>query len=650
MSFTEEQDSWFAIVRDEVTHRNTEVISFSEAQDELLPTPADRELYGLWSRSEFATSLQKILSFSREFFVDFVENHNFFSYRHKDQDLFSKWSSQIRNSAPEWIPLGWTDDRLYRLEPAIDELPDPWNELPEGRYNQDHAVSHTLGLVGAKLTHAQTPSKSTDAPESNEQQQVMFLQLGNVRFHEIYGASDRNPSDDSKIHDDGYWISSGFALVARIAPSGRKDSLWLVFNTFPNFDDEDCSPHKIEATSPEWGMMRGSSYKPFSCAKISGPSMFTGRDWTTPFGWEDEIETPIKLVPLVRLPAASSLTFPATRSFTPEQESQFATVKARLDEEKKDSCTHAALETVLPAQQDQCLFYHWIQQQADERWQSVKTALSKLSVPDARNEICKILPDHSERLSYLDWAGFRLSQLMEQDLFIRILEQLNFFSTQREDMIEYGRWMARYKYGNHGRPRIPLGSDDEAFFHLQPSFHEICSDEHYRVNLDAFSRAYEDNFWHSSASVKGANDGFLEVHPSVQETAQISKKNRKWWSTFPSRPNNDDWEAFVAWVDTGLVVVARLAPSGKAESLWLVHNKFPLVENGMTRREAEQVPRQNRRPPKPRKTFSFARLGGPALLTGRDLDTLFKLEDAVDGPIEVTAFSKRILTVDGWKG
>ncbi|KAK8191498.1 hypothetical protein IWZ00DRAFT_530801 [Phyllosticta capitalensis] len=523
MSFTEEQDSWFAIVRDEVTHRNTEVISFSEAQDELLPTPADRELYGLWSRSEFATSLQKILSFSREFFVDFVENHNFFSYRHKDQDLFSKWSSQIRNSAPEWIPLGWTDDRLYRLEPAIDELPDPWNELPEGRYNQDHAVSHTLGLVGAKLTHAQTPSKSTDAPESNEQQQVMFLQLGNVRFHEIYGASDRNPSDDSKIHDDGYWISSGFALVARIAPSGRKDSLWLVFNTFPNFDDEDCSPHKIEATSPEWGMMRGSSYKPFSCAKISGPSMFTGRDWTTPFGWEDEIETPIKLVPLVRLPAASSLTFPATRSFTPEQESQFATVKARLDEEKKDSCTHAALETVLPAQQDQCLFYHWIQQQADERWQSVKTALSKLSIPDARNEICKILPDHSERLSYLDWAGFRLSQLMEQDLFIRILEQLNFFSTQREDMIEYGRWMARYKYGNHGRPRIPIGSDDEAFFHLQPSFHEICSDEHYRVNLDAFSRAYEDNFWHSSASVRGANDGFLEVHPTVQSESSSTQ-------------------------------------------------------------------------------------------------------------------------------
>lgn len=45
----------------------------------------------------------------------------------------------------------------------------------------------------------------------------------------------------------------------------------------------------------------------------------------------------------------------------------------------------------------------------------------------------------------------------------------------------------------------------------------------------------------------------------------------------------------------------------------------------MTRREAEQVPRQNRRPPKPRKTFSFARLGGPALLTGRDLASSWKM-------------------------
>ncbi|KAK8191499.1 hypothetical protein HDK77DRAFT_73206 [Phyllosticta capitalensis] len=282
--------------------------SYREALCRLLPVVSERVAYRDWSRAQIFTNSGFYL-ISRDFFVEMVENLNFFSPGDRATD-YCKWQtgSLMVKDSPR-VPLGSTTNALYRLEPDVYSL------LATKRPDVNIPLLKNYCFLGIKTKPSPRSQSQREANKSGKahyssnsddpENGFMFHQLGEVTTWPIRkGAA--IPANDSPIHDED-WKPTGYVLVARLNTSGRAESLYLIFNTWPFVEE---IGERVEVKDPDWGHL---PYEPNSCEHMSfarlycsKSSLLSDRDYSTPFEWgfEDADEEaaskgPVELVRLV---------------------------------------------------------------------------------------------------------------------------------------------------------------------------------------------------------------------------------------------------------------------------------------------------------------------------------------------------------------
>ncbi|KAK8161596.1 hypothetical protein IWX90DRAFT_506344 [Phyllosticta citrichinensis] len=247
-------------------------------------------------------------------------------------------------------------------------------------------------------------------------------------------------------------------------------------------------------------------------------------------------------------------------------------------------------------------------------------------------------PDRGEREAYTRYVLFEKSGAdlascytsMGQDAFVRTVENINFFSPANPDL--YGALQDGVNQADV--PWIPLGYTTNALYRLHPSFYGLIP--------------------HQNATDVSENYSFLGVNTNTPEPAgnrrrpqlsvmstdlaesddsevngfeahQLDELMSWLWIKTEGRPfdNSPIHRSPEEWVKTGFFVVARLT-SGVAERLYLIMDKFPEMDDDsrppLDHKDWGCLPKEGRE-----KRFTYARLKGPPLLSGRDYNTRFRL-------------------------
>ncbi|OJD30408.1 uncharacterized protein BKCO1_610005 [Diplodia corticola] len=230
-------------------------------------------------------------------FVAHVDGMNF--HNMQDADLLIDW--QIRDVRP-WLPLGRTSDGTgYRL------LPKAYGLLPHDQLFNAESTPYELlppCFLGVNLTvQPREPSRPANRREANLSEESTrtaesddnppgfeFQQLGELQY---YVAALPDTIEDAA---EGLWEPTGYYVVARIAPTGCIDGLYVLFDMFPVEDE--YTGIRSQITGDEWGYMEPSDEQ-FTCARIGNRlgEMRFGKELL----WTERVRHPVELVRVVRM-------------------------------------------------------------------------------------------------------------------------------------------------------------------------------------------------------------------------------------------------------------------------------------------------------------------------------------------------------------
>ncbi|KAK8228633.1 hypothetical protein BKA81DRAFT_345772 [Phyllosticta paracitricarpa] len=267
-----------------------------EILHQFVPDPVERKAYldevtlGQ-SGKDLKSSYMPI---TRDFFVRTFDNIRFFSFETCHE--YAQLNIGINKNAVPWVPLGFTENALYRLHPEFDGL------LPHRESTRQSVPVPFLGVntnvappTGTRRNQ-QLSEASMDSAESDDVGNNCFVahQLGELMY---MSRSEKNlhPSEEGdKYRDEDYWNQTGFFVVAQLSSSGIAERLYLVMDSFPQRDDGS----RPLLDHDDWGYLPSEPLsKQFSCAKLKGPPfLLTGRSFDTPFALESVREDPVELV------------------------------------------------------------------------------------------------------------------------------------------------------------------------------------------------------------------------------------------------------------------------------------------------------------------------------------------------------------------
>ncbi|KAL1614616.1 hypothetical protein SLS54_009586 [Diplodia seriata] len=222
---------------------------------------------------------------SPEEFVAHVDGMNF--HNMQDADLLIDW--QIRDVRP-WLPLGHTSDGTgYRL------LPKAYGLLPHDQLFNKESTPYKLlppCFLGVNLTvQPREPSRTANRRDESDDNPpgFEFQQLGVLQ----YCVGDL--PDTMQEAAEGEWEPTGYYVVARIAPSGCIDGLYVLFDMFP---EDEYTGIRSQITRDIWGYMEPSNEK-FTCARIGNRlgEMRFGKELL----WTERVRHPVELVRVVRM-------------------------------------------------------------------------------------------------------------------------------------------------------------------------------------------------------------------------------------------------------------------------------------------------------------------------------------------------------------
>ncbi|KAL2133105.1 hypothetical protein VTI74DRAFT_2936 [Chaetomium olivicolor] len=138
------------------------------------------------------------------------------------------------------IKIGFDGDILYRL------VPEPFGLQAHPRdgggvTGRPMLGSHFLGVNStvqpkgpagpASRREANLSEISTNSGESEDANApgFIFFQLGDLQYAKIPAGQHGWPENALSLE----WESTGFNLVARLGPTGRVESIWAIYNMFP---------------------------------------------------------------------------------------------------------------------------------------------------------------------------------------------------------------------------------------------------------------------------------------------------------------------------------------------------------------------------------------------------------------------------------
>ncbi|KAK8161598.1 hypothetical protein IWX90DRAFT_274574 [Phyllosticta citrichinensis] len=225
---------------------------------------------------------------------------------------------------------------------------------------------------------------------------------------------------------------------------------------------------------------------------------------------------------------------------------------------------------------------------------------------------------------------------MPRDLFISTVEQLNFFF--QGDGKRYSKWLGGTEQYNV--PMIPLRSTENALYRLLSELYSLQSRNQESVKLPGVK---DYCFLGVNANVKPAfpptrnrrHENLSEMSTQSAESDDSGNgfmfHQRVNLMTWPidkgSDPPAEDSPIYAKeWISTGYFVVARLTTSVYADSLYLIQNTWPEIEDGVGRYEVSctnwgYLPFE----PRGNDHMSFAKLRtGSSLLSDRNYNTLFE--------------------------
>ncbi|KAL1633538.1 hypothetical protein SLS58_011053 [Diplodia intermedia] len=196
-----------------------------------------------------------------------------------------------------WLPLGRTSDGTgYRL------LPKAYGLLPHDQLFNKESTPYKLlppCFLGVNLTvQPREPSRPANRREANlseastrtaESAGFEFQQLGVLQYYV------GDLPDTMKEAAEGGWEPTGYYVVARIAPSGCIDGLYVLFDMFPVEDE--YTGIRSQITGDTWGYMEPSDEQ-FTCARIGNRlgEMHFGKELL----WTERVRHPVELVRVVR--------------------------------------------------------------------------------------------------------------------------------------------------------------------------------------------------------------------------------------------------------------------------------------------------------------------------------------------------------------
>lgn len=274
------------------------IFSLADYDKELrkwFPHEQDRKAYERWCMKRFDDQ-QKAGSkpISRQELINMVDEGNFATRSDADKLI----NGMVRDVRP-WLPLGYdasgTYYRLatnpYTLRPQRTKLPLTDREilplcfLGVNTTIQPREPAHPLNRRKANLSEESTRSAESDDVSSPG---FEFHQLGELEF---YPDSEEFPGTEKEAAE-GYWAPTGYSVVARIASNGHIHGLYVIYNMFPNVDDQSCR------STTKWGAMPPSNQE-FTCARIG--DKLGGMGWNKQIQWKEMVTIPVELVRVVRM-------------------------------------------------------------------------------------------------------------------------------------------------------------------------------------------------------------------------------------------------------------------------------------------------------------------------------------------------------------
>ncbi|KAL2130039.1 hypothetical protein VTI74DRAFT_6968 [Chaetomium olivicolor] len=137
-------------------------------------------------------------------------------------------------------------------------------------------------------------SEDADAPG------FVFFQLGDLQYATLPAGQHGWPDNDTIRRLD--WESTGFNLFARLGPTCRVESIWAIYNMFP---EDEMNWWRNPVSHKRWGIPPTPAGKEeeeeeeqFSVAKVGNRLSDFGEDYHVV--WTDKIEHPVELVGVVR--------------------------------------------------------------------------------------------------------------------------------------------------------------------------------------------------------------------------------------------------------------------------------------------------------------------------------------------------------------
>ncbi|KAK7538659.1 uncharacterized protein J3D65DRAFT_339508 [Phyllosticta citribraziliensis] len=277
-----------------------------QALKEVEPDRGERDAYTRYVLFEMSgTNLASCYtSMGRDAFVHTVENINLFSPT--NPDLYGALQDGVNQIDVPWIPLGYTSNALYRLHHNFYGLIPHQNATDVSEDYSFLGVNTNTPEPAGNRRRPQLSAMSTDLAESDDNEVNGFSahQLGELMSCPWVKTEGR-PSDNCPVHrKPEEWVKTGFFVVARLTSSGVAECLCLIMDGFPEMDDGSRPPldHK------DWGCLpKEGREKRFTCARMKGPPLLSGRGYNTRFQLEQEIEKPVELVHLKKNPTGKGL-------------------------------------------------------------------------------------------------------------------------------------------------------------------------------------------------------------------------------------------------------------------------------------------------------------------------------------------------------
>lgn len=261
------------------------------------PDRADRRAFNAWLDAR----RRPLFSVSNLAASELVEKVDAISFL--DDAAVDILDDEMHKDFRTWIVLGRIGECLYRLapesyrlRPQVLELP-PTNRkvLPESFLAVNLTVQPREPSLPTSRRRANMSEESTITAESDDVNSpgFVFYQLGYLEYS-CYKVQDMPKSYEEA--EGREWFKTGFNVVAELSRSGTVRSIYLVFDMFPDVDEESCD--RSQWTGLGWGRLPSSrGGEQFSIARIGKRLGDFGLD--VELELTDLIEHPVELVRVV---------------------------------------------------------------------------------------------------------------------------------------------------------------------------------------------------------------------------------------------------------------------------------------------------------------------------------------------------------------